>query len=361
MNRSMDHWRMPAVRVACGLLMALLAVAEAPAQSNDLLPGGLYRSSDPAFQIEFPKEFEHLTRTVEMVDNGAGELPLTMISGESDEGFAAVVYLPIDGSAFGDPATIASMFDEMRDQVLTQMGGTLGSEERSRVYGEYGRTIRFTMSSPSGDDAWGRIDLVASEPYVYQVLYATTASASGGRGASDAYFKSFIVSESRGEPLGVFRSPDGLFAVVFPERMEQPEQSSEEVETDAGAMTMHTAIATGEADVAMISWTEFPPDAFESGAASAVINGALEGALAQLDAEVLREEERSVGGHPARSVHFSGRGPQGDGIHGRIDMVLARPFFYQLLYASERDGDVEDEAVRFFFDSFGFTRQAPSQ
>ncbi len=152
---------------------------------------------------------------------------------------------------------------------------------------------------------------------------------------------------------GFYRSDDGHFRITFPDSSGSPTENSETVDTEIGPVEMHTAMTATESTVSMIAYSMFPEAAFEDGSGASILDRARDGALANLHATIDREDTIEVNGHVGKAIHFTGTGPNGRPIHGRIDMLMVRPYFYQIMYASENQEDIDAEPMQRFFDSFG--------
>jgi hypothetical protein len=191
--------------------------------------------------------------------------------------------------------------------------------------------------------------LVVDEPYLYQIAYVSPVKTDLTDIPAVRFFESFFVGSP--DPEGFFMSKDGHFAVTFPVGMGKIQQNIETVPTESGDIDMHIAMATGENNIAMVVWAEYPERSFEPDRVASVLDLARDAAMKNMNAKPVSTKETTVSNYPAESIQFKGTDPNGRDVFGRVDLVLARPYFYQILYGSDKK-DVEQVGIRRLFDSF---------
>jgi hypothetical protein len=151
---------------------------------------------------------------------------------------------------------------------------------------------------------------------------------------------------------GGYSSSEGMFSVTFPSNMDDPQEQTQQVPTEIGKIDMTMVMTTNANSVAMVAYAQYPDQAFDPGKTKDVLDGAQNGALTNMNGTADSQEDITVEGHPGRSIYFTGSAPNNQAAYGRVDMILAKPFFYQVLYASDNKADLEEIPVKTFFSSF---------
>ncbi|NJP04392.1 MAG: hypothetical protein HC837_01535 [Chloroflexaceae bacterium] len=129
-----------------------------------------------------------------------------------------------------------------------------------------------------------------------------------------------------------------------------PEESSQNVDTDAGGMGLNTYQVALSNVAYTVMYSDFPQDMIDLVDAAELLKGGQEGALGSLDGTLISEREIDLNGHPGREIVAESQ------IEG-IDAVLKGRFYlvnnrlYQTLVIGQKDR-VTDEDMNRFLDSF---------
>lgn len=176
---------------------------------------------------------------------------------------------------------------------------------------------------------------------------STSATKDGGS-SSDA---------SEGKKLA---SEAGRFSVQFPGGFPDAKESSQNVSTKIGDLTMYTYLTEMDSAACMVAYSDYPDKAFEGADIDALLDSARNGALNNVKGTMESEEKIELNGHPGRSVIFTGNSG-GTTIHGRFDYYLIKPRLYQVGFMSLSRDKVADPGVMAYFKSFGVNEsKAPS-
>jgi hypothetical protein len=176
---------------------------------------------------------------------------------------------------------------------------------------------------------------------------ATTGDSKDTAASADKAHES-TAGEAGGMELA---SDQGEFSVKIPEGFSNPEESTMPLETAAGKLNMKVFTSSkGEGAVFMTAYIDYPDSAFRNGEET-MLDGAREGALKNLNGQVVRQESKTLDGNPGRSVTFTGKSGATD-VFGRVDYYLVKPRLYQVLFLSQTKEMVDDPGISASFDSF---------
>ena len=157
--------------------------------------------------------------------------------------------------------------------------------------------------------------------------------------------------DSGGGAGKVLDSTEGKFAIAFPPGFGEPKLSTHAVDSPVGVLTFSMYIAEKPSGACFASYNDYPPEVVEQGDPTAMLDGARDGALRNINGKLIKEEEITLDGHPGRSISFSGS-KEGKGFFGRADIILAKPRLYQVMSVAYSQSDLEAPAIRDFFKSF---------
>jgi len=172
---------------------------------------------------------------------------------------------------------------------------------------------------------------------------------------SQSHVTSVTVTESNESTLQnweKFVSPDGAFAIMFPQK---PLESQYSVDSPAGKLVIHSYKYMSMASY-FLSYTDYPApiDRPENKKAEA-LDHAREGGLRAVNGRLLSQSEISINGHPGRLlvVDSPNGGPDGSLIRNKVYLVGNR--LYSMQVAIPKGAQVPDTAAEKFLDSFELT------
>jgi hypothetical protein len=190
------------------------------------------------------------------------------------------------------------------------------------------------------------------------VLVVGLPTACGGGGASSqsgAGQQTTAVADPL-EDWIVYTAPDGSFSVRLPE---QPEVQEQTIETAEGDVTLVIYTVEGKEAAWLVSTNTMPPitaAAITSGdeeVVAQILEGGRDGALANINGTLDREEAIEIDGNPGLEVHFTAPGNEEAGIdeiRGAARIILVGPTLYQVMLMTTPEGI--DETVQPYLESF---------
>jgi len=173
---------------------------------------------------------------------------------------------------------------------------------------------------------------------VFAVLLSTSAFAAEPRAASPAPAKPASSKPTEGQPLPAgwrwVTAEDGKFRAAFPS---QPSVEHSTEDTEAGKAQTVTYSVTSEADGSFlaVAVTKFPDGTMAQALPSQVLEGARDGALANVNGKIVTDKSVMVDGPKGGKRFYPGRdyeatGAQGTRISTRVILVEDR--LYQIIF-----------------------------
>lgn len=134
-----------------------------------------------------------------------------------------------------------------------------------------------------------------------------------------------------GQSWQEYRSFEGGYSVDFPGA---PEEMTYPVATPAGTFTTTCAQSETMSTCYIVGYTNFPRWVVDNQGADSAVEGAMQGAVGNLEGELLSSKTIEIEGHPGREFEF--RAPK-EGVYGVGRIYLVDSTLYQVL-AMQRDG-----------------------
>ena len=146
-----------------------------------------------------------------------------------------------------------------------------------------------------------------------------------------------------------FVSPDGAFAIMFPQK---PVESQYSMDSPAGKLVIHSYKYIGTASY-FLSYTDYPaPIDRPENKKTEALDHTREGGLRAVNGRLLSQSDISINGHPGRLivVDSPNGGPDGSLIRNKVYLVGNR--LYSMQVAIPKGAQVTDTAAEKFLDSF---------
>jgi hypothetical protein len=142
-----------------------------------------------------------------------------------------------------------------------------------------------------------------------------------------------------------FESESGRFSVLFPG---EPDEQVESVQTAIGVIESQFFMVTLENMAYSVNLADYPPEMIAAGDTQQMLDGARDGAVSNVNGELLDEKELTLSGYPGREFKVKVE-DEGIVVRARIYLVNERLYVIQAL-SKERLASSED--IDKFLDSF---------
>jgi len=142
-----------------------------------------------------------------------------------------------------------------------------------------------------------------------------------------------------------FESESGRFSVLFPD---EPDEQVESVQTAIGVIESQFFMVTQKDMAYSVNLADYPPEMIAAGDTQQMLDGARDGAVSNVNGELLEEKELTLSGHPGREFKVKVE-DEGIIVRARIYLVNERLYVIQAL-SKERLASSED--IDKFLNSF---------
>lgn len=140
-----------------------------------------------------------------------------------------------------------------------------------------------------------------------------------------------------------FASTEGRFTVLMPGT---PQPRTQNVSTPAGNITFYAHFWEDRSAAYGVAYSDFPQGLIQSANVEALLNGARDGAAANVSGTLVSERRIGLSGHPGREIEIR---ISGGIVKARIYLVGSR--LYQLIVVEQSGTESSANQAR-FFDSF---------
>jgi len=151
----------------------------------------------------------------------------------------------------------------------------------------------------------------------------------------------------------VISSATGNFSITLPQGFKTPEYTMNPISTEVGEITTMNYISYSDLGACMVGVSQYPDKlaALISQKQKEVLQGAQAGALRNMDATLIRQEEYTLNGNPGRTLWFRSMA-EGQPLYGQMRLICAMPRLYHILYLTDQEGNLQSSGVQGYFGSF---------
>ena len=165
-------------------------------------------------------------------------------------------------------------------------------------------------------------------------------------------------TKPRSEPPP-YTSRDGRFSVLFPPGYPAPKVTINSIASDNGTIKLYMHSSSNVAEgMCLVSYCDFKGAVIDEELKQRILDGAKEGALADMLATLESETPMTLGNYPGRSVRFSAVN-NSDTVHGRFDFYLVGIRLYQVGFIGIDSLALGHDSITRYFDSFTLRAESP--
>lgn len=153
-------------------------------------------------------------------------------------------------------------------------------------------------------------------------------------------------------PANLFTSNAGRFSVALPDGYPAMSLEVSDVPSELGELKlyMYTSVDS-EHGVCLVGYSDVKTITMSDGVKQEMLEGAQEGALSNMNATLVSEEEITLDGNPGRSIRFISETEEMN-LRGRMDYYIVGRRMYQVGFIEIADGALESDGVSDYFASF---------
>lgn len=148
-------------------------------------------------------------------------------------------------------------------------------------------------------------------------------------------------------------SEQGNFSIQLPDGFKHPEFTMTPVATEVGDITTVNYISYSPQGACMVGSSEYPQKLVSliSKRQGEVLKSAQDGALRNMQAKLLKQEEFTMESYQGRTLWFMSTA-EGQPLYGQLRLVCAMPRLYHILYLTDQKTYLNSEKVSAYFNSF---------
>jgi len=150
-----------------------------------------------------------------------------------------------------------------------------------------------------------------------------------------------------------YRSQAGRYSILMPDK---PKEQTQTVNSAAGSLDMHIASFEDRSGAYLVIYVDYPADMIHSGQEKDVLDGAMQGAVANVDGKLTRQQDFPLGKVPGREVEFDApaKGAQ-PATHIKVRYFLTNDRLYQVMVVAQQNPGLPTDAQK-FLDSFKLSK-----
>jgi hypothetical protein len=144
-------------------------------------------------------------------------------------------------------------------------------------------------------------------------------------------------------------SKPGKFMVLMPG---EPKEQTQEVPTPAGKIKVTMYIVEKDAIAYFASYNDYPPELVQKSDAETMLNGARDGAVANVKGKLTDEKKIKIDAYPGRDISFEALGGM---FVARSRIYLVKDRLYQVMVLAPKANGLPKEIDK-YLDSFKLTK-----
>ncbi len=143
-----------------------------------------------------------------------------------------------------------------------------------------------------------------------------------------------------------YTSQAGHYLILMPGK---PQEQTQSVDSTVGTLNMHIASFEDQSGAYLVTYVDYPADVIQAGLEDNVLDGAVQGGIANANGKLARQQAISLGKFPGREVEFDApaQGAQ-PAMHVKARYFLADNRLYQVLVIAQQNKGLPDAAQKFF-------------
>ncbi len=150
---------------------------------------------------------------------------------------------------------------------------------------------------------------------------------------------------------GPFTSAEGGFTITYPGNSAAPQKQTVPVPTEIGNIDMNMFLVDAGEKAYMTAYADYPETLIEESDPQTMLNMGRDGAITNVNGELLREKDHKVQGFPAKE--FYARGKQGEqDVFMRANIIMADARLYQVLYLGFTEDALDSKEADDYMASF---------
>lgn len=146
------------------------------------------------------------------------------------------------------------------------------------------------------------------------------------------------------EPPQEFKSETGRFSIMAPYALEETTQS---VDTEAGTIEIHMFVADRGQESWLVGYSDYPEEIVQAADPQLILEGAGNGAAANVDGELVSIAQTSLNDYPGRKVTISAQAQNGQDMVVQGHMFLVGNRLYQILVVVPKGQESRQEIADF--------------
>ncbi len=146
-------------------------------------------------------------------------------------------------------------------------------------------------------------------------------------------------------------SEEGRFSITLPSGYPEAAVTTKDVETAMGQVKLTVFISAVKDAFCMVVFNDYSAADMKGKDSDAILNGARDGALKNLNGTLEDEDEYTLDGYPGRRIYFSSTSDN-DAIYGQSVFLLVKNRLYQVVFIGSDKKAPKKTEIRAFFKSF---------
>ena len=150
---------------------------------------------------------------------------------------------------------------------------------------------------------------------------------------------------------GPFTSAEGRFTITYPAGSATPQMETVPVPTEIGNINMNMFLVDADTMAYMTAYADYPDSLISMSEPQMMLDMGRDGAITNVNGELLREKDHTVQGYPAKE--FYARGEQGgQDVYMRANIIMAKERLYQVLYLAFTEDQLDSREADDYIASF---------
>lgn len=138
-----------------------------------------------------------------------------------------------------------------------------------------------------------------------------------------------------------FRDEDGKFSVMLPGN---PEKTTTQINTEIGVIDLNMFMYEDYNAVYMVAYSDFPLGHIESKGVQQLLDDARDGAVRDINGELINEKITEINGYPGRSLLIKAEEEE---LMARDNLYIVENRMYQIVIVYPLDKNVDFEMDKF--------------
>lgn len=159
-----------------------------------------------------------------------------------------------------------------------------------------------------------------------------------------------VVSPEQAGTGNTISSDDGIFKVTLPQGFAGATSNNMQYDSEVGKVETTQFSSQNGSSICLVNISKYPEEAFKNNSPKQLLDYSNSSLVSNMGGRITDKRDFYMSGCQARTTYFEVL-DDGTMAYSRIDIVLSDPFFYQVLYVTDKKPELQSQDILAYLNS----------